>query len=441
MPEAFVGPLLAHLVAHEVGHTLGLRHNFKGSSVYSVAQINSDEIKGKKPLAGSVMDYNPVNIKMETGALQGDFAMVGIGPYDHWAIEYGYGGDKDLKSILARVAEPELQYATDEDTYGPDPLARKYDFGSDPLEYSKEQIRLARYHRERLIDKFVKDGESWSKTRKGYEMTLLLQTRSLSTMANWIGGVFVRRDKKGDKDGRPPFEVVPVDKQRAALDFVIENAFRDEAFGLTPELLKRMTQDKWLDEDNYRDAFEDATWPVHDRVMGIQSATLTMLMNPTSLRRVFDNEFRVPAETDMVTLPELLEKLTASIWTELDAQPEKEYKPRAPMISSLRRNLQREQLDRLVDLSMPEAGPGAAYKAIANLALMRLREIKEKTAKILESGGDKLDPYTKAHLTEVNEQIAKALNAQYIYNAKDMGGSGIEFHFHGREQDGQLPKE
>src|SRR6185503_6475944 len=61
MPESFVGPLLAHLVAHEVGHTLGLRHNFKGSSVYKLSDINSEEFKGKKTFAGSVMDYTPVN--------------------------------------------------------------------------------------------------------------------------------------------------------------------------------------------------------------------------------------------------------------------------------------------------------------------------------------------------------------------------------------------
>ena len=61
MPESFIGPLLADLVAHEVGHTLGLRHNFKASSIYDLEEINSEEMKGKKPFAGSVMDYLPTN--------------------------------------------------------------------------------------------------------------------------------------------------------------------------------------------------------------------------------------------------------------------------------------------------------------------------------------------------------------------------------------------
>jgi hypothetical protein len=94
--------------------------------------------------------------------------MIDIGPYDFWAIEYGYStSDKpeDLKAILKRAAEPELQYATDEDTMGPDPLARRYDFAADPLAYARRQIELAQYHRGRLIEKFVKDGQSWSRAR------------------------------------------------------------------------------------------------------------------------------------------------------------------------------------------------------------------------------------------------------------------------------------
>lgn len=257
IPESFIGPLLVDLVAHEVGHTIGLRHNFKASSTYEYEAINSEDLKGKKPFASSVMDYIPVNIRMEAGEVQGDYAMIGVGPYDMWAIEYGYSFVEDLKPILKRAGEPELQYATDEDTSGPDPLARRYDFAKDPLNYVNDQMALVRKNREAILEKFVKDGDSWSKARRGYLLTLSAQTRAVSMMANWVGGAHVYRHKKGDAD-RPPIEVVPAEKQRAALKFVIDHAFDPEAFGLTLELLAHMSLDKWWDEGN---AFDDATWP------------------------------------------------------------------------------------------------------------------------------------------------------------------------------------
>lgn len=421
MPESFIGPLVAHLVAHEVGHTLGLRHNFKASSVHPLNTINGKE-KLDKPLAGSVMDYIGVNINTDEGGKQGEWAMRTIGPYDEWAIEYGYSSG-DLKKVLARVAEPELTFGTDEDTRGPDPLARRYDFSADPLDFAKSQVKLAKKHREQLLKTFVKDGESWAKARRGYEMTLGLQSRAVSMMAGWVGGAFVNRDFKGDPNGRAPIEVVPVEKQRAALNFLIEQSFNDDAFGLDQELLSRMTIDHWNGGE--------ATWPIHDRIMGIQASALTMVLNPTTLKRVYDNEFRVPRDQDALTLPEMLSTVSKSIWSELD-QKDAAGTARKPAVSSLRRNLQREHMERLIDLTLPGAGFTAAYKPISTLARAELQVL----AKRIEAAASntKLDPYTQAHLAQAGEQIRKALDANYVYN-QDQGSSGLGGFFFLREEE------
>ena len=421
MPESFVGPLIAHLVAHEVGHTLGLRHNFKASSIHTLAEINSDAVKGKKQLSGSVMDYIAANIRLDSGLLQGDYSMTGVGPYDMWAIEYGYTFG-DLKPILARVAEPELVFATDEDTSGPDPLARRYDFSKEPLDFAEEQLRLAKFHRERLLTSFIKDGDSWDRVRYGYELVLSMQTRSLSMMSNWIGGAFVNRDKKGDPNGRSPIVVVPVEQQRKALAFVTSNAFRDESFGLTPELTTAMGLDKW--NDNMSSMMEESTWPIHDRIMGIQASVLTNLMNPTTLKRVYDNESRVPADQECLTLPEMLTTVTSSIWSELDAKVEGEFTDRKPMISSLRRNLQREHVERLIDLTLPGGSSGAAGRAISSLSAEQLRGIVKKIEAAQAASADKHDAYTTAHLAQAKERITKALDADYILNPSRGGSSG-----------------
>ncbi|MEJ2700908.1 MAG: zinc-dependent metalloprotease [Sedimentisphaerales bacterium] len=415
IPESFIGPMVAELACHEVGHTLGLRHNFKASSLYTMAAINSKELKGEKPLASSVMDYLPVNMNYKDGEVQGDYTMIGVGPYDIWAIEYGYTqNEKDLKGILDRVAEPELQYGTDEDTFGPDPLARRYDFSKEPLDYANNQMRIVRYNRDRIIDKLVKKGDSWAKTREAYETTLGMQMRAVSMMANWLGGAYVHRDKKGDKGNRLPIEVVPAKKQRDALNFVIENTFKDEAFGLTQDLLQRMTVDKWLDDMS--SFLDESTWPIHDRILGVQVYVLARLMYPTTLRRVYDNEFLVPADQDALTLPELLDTITKAIWSELDEEPGKKYTDRRPMVSSLRRNLQREHLDLMIDLTKADDYGTAAYKPIATLVVEKLRRLKEdKIDHILQTYEENLDPYTRAHLKDASTQIEKALDANYIY--------------------------
>jgi len=429
MPESFIGPLLAELVAHEVGHTLGLRHNFKASSVRTLAEINSDEVKGKQPLAGSVMDYLPININAEDGKPQGDWSMIGIGPYDEWAIEYGYTFG-DTKAVLARVNEPELVYGTDEEVGGPDPRAMRYDFSRDPIDYARNQMALVKKQRGRILDKFVKDGESWARARYAYELTLTMQTRATVMMSSWLGGSFATRSQKGDKNAGKPVNPVPVERQREALKFVIDNMFYDDAFGLTPDLLTHLSVDHWLDEG----FGGEETWPVHDRIAGLQASALSRLLSSTSLRRIYDNELLIPADQDAVTLPEVLTSVTDALWSELKEAPQKQFTARVPLISSMRRNLQQDHVTRLIELSLPGGFSTEAFKPIMNQASFELTRILGSIVKVLEAR-DKIDPYSLAHLEKVKEQIEKARSGQFIYNASDLrGGGGGTIIILGRDQ-------
>ena len=154
--------------------------------------------------------------------------------------------------------------------------------------------------------------------------------------------------------------------------------------------------------------------PIHDRVMGMQASALTMLLNPQTVQRVYDYELFVPANEDALTLAELMETVTESIWTEVGEKATKKYTTRKPMISSLRRNLQREHLDRLISMSFATSGFNSSAKPVKMLSAMHLRSIKTHVDATLESS-DNLDAYTLAHLQEISDRVSKALDANYMY--------------------------
>jgi len=405
VPESFAGPQLAHLVAHEVGHTLGLRHNFKASSLYTLDEINSAELKGK-PNAASVMDYIGTNFNLDKSRTQGDYCMVGIGPYDMWAIEYGYTFD-DPNKVLARVGDKGNAYLTDEDTGGPDPLARRYDFSKDPLDFAKAEMELIKQLRAAILEKYVKQGDSWERARKGYAKTLGKQRKAIDMMAPWVGGTHVNRVKKGDANTGDPLVPVAVDQQRAALAFIIANAFRDEAFGLTPELLNKMTLEKW--ENDPRTMMADSTPSINDMIAGTQATALTLLLNPDTLGRVYDNEQRIPAGEAAFTLPELMGALSGEIYKEIAPSSLGSDDPRRPVISNYRRNLQADYTDRLIAVATGKAG---LPRVARQLSAQELRSLKTRLdATVGKATDGNCDPYTRAHLSDLQARVDAALKA------------------------------
>ncbi|MDP6541439.1 MAG: zinc-dependent metalloprotease, partial [Phycisphaerales bacterium] len=406
IPEWFIGPLISGLVCHEVGHTLGLRHNFKASGLYTMEEINSEEVRGKKPFTASVMDYNPVNFNMDAGEVQGDFAMIGIGAYDQWAIEYGYTTGK-TDEVLKKSSEPENAYLTDEDTSGPDPLAKRYDFSKDPLSYAQNQMRIVDKLREDLIGSYVEEGDSWSKARRGYETTLRMQMSAAGMMVDWIGAAYTNRNKKGDfgEEDHPPVVVVPVDQQRAALQFVTETVFDEESYDLSPELLAHFNVDKWYGGGG--DSGEP-TWPLHDRILGSQASMLSAILAPSRLGMVYDNEYRVPEGEDALTMAEVFETLMDSVYDGLDST-DGDWTNRKPMISSMRRNLQAEMTDRLIGLS---TGRVRMFRPVRTLALYHTRELHKQIGIILDSDAS-LDTYSQSHLEDMHERLGKALDIVY----------------------------
>lgn len=402
LPEDFVGQMIRYISAHEVGHCIGLQHNMTASTIRTLEEINSPGFEG--PSVGSVMEYAAVNINHELGEVQGPYATTELGPYDHWAIAFGYGPAKDVEKVLSRVAEPDLIWVPQVAmSFSSDPRNVTWDLGADNLNFAESRLSLVKDLRSKLLSEIVDDGESWAEARRRYQALLGTHLQSVVIASGWIGSSYLSNAFKGDPNAPMPIEDVAAYDQRRALNLVIDNTFKDEAFGLTPELVRAMGKQYWWDPSGIGELMQDQSYSVNGLVGGIQATSLSLLMNPTRLRRVYDNEFR--AEDDALTLAELVTTVTDAAWTELNS-PE-----RGLEISDFRRNLQKEHTNRLITLALMDTTTSPSMRTVSTLATDELRRINDMVKGGIQS---RPDAYSSAHLRDINKKIDNALEAAYV---------------------------
>jgi hypothetical protein len=412
--EEMIGQAIKETVMHEVGHTLGLRHNFKASAMLKNEDLHKTEITRAKGLVGSVMDYTPINIAPR-GVKQGDYFTTTLGPYDYWAIEYAYkplsGGTEGeytaLKEIASRCAAPGLDYATDEDLYSSaDPQVNAWDLGADPMKFAQDRILLAEELLGNLAEKGADKGEGYQRTRQAFSVLLQEYGNGAELVARFVGGVSMHRDHAGDPNGRDPIQPVSADKQRAALKFLQEHILTDRPFQFSPKLLRRLAADRWVHWGNTRMVSGPVEYPVHERILAIQRQVLEQALDAGVLARIQNNALKVDrdAKEKPFTIGEVFRGLTDSIWSD----PINGGKGlRIEVAGSIvRRNLQREYLKGLGELVLGSPPPDAR-----SLARAHLREIDRRIEKILNDKNLAVEETTRAHLEESRERIAKVLSA------------------------------
>jgi hypothetical protein len=413
LPEEFVHQGLKEVVMHEVGHTLGLRHNFKASAWKTLEEINDPVKSRSEPTVASVMDYAPPNI-VPKGTAQGAYYTTTLGPYDMWAIEYGYkiikGDEKaELAKIASRAGEPGLEYLTDEDTRGTvdsDPLSNRFDMGKDSLAYIERQMKNAIELLPQVVDRSVKEGDGYQRATQMYGLLFREYWRAAGFAARFPGGVYVTREHKGDAGKNPPFKPVDPKDQRKAMELLVEYAFASPK--IEGQKLNYLAVSRWS-HWGMNTSTSRLDKPVHEEVLAAQSAILRQVMNTTTLRRILDNEFKAPADQDPYTLATHLKLVVDGIFSELKpAEMKGEFTEKKPLVSSFRRNLQREAVKQLGSLVTQ---PGAPEDA-RTLARMHLQALSEQIKALWEAKELKLDDYTKAHLMDTQSKIAQALDAK-----------------------------
>lgn len=408
--QKYVSQFLRELMAHEVGHTLGLRHNFHGSTMLKAEQLNNTEITQSQGLVGSVMDYNPPNIAPK-GVEQGDYFTALIGPYDEWAIEYGYtltdaivpqAERRSLEKIAQRSPEPALAYATDEDWFAfLDPTINMWDLSSNTLTYTRWQLDNAREIWSRLDKRYPVRGDSYSEVRDIFDTVLFSYLIKAMDITPYIGGQSINRHGYGDPEARLPFEPIPLETQRQALAMLQQYVFNEQSFQFPPDLLNKLAPSRWRHWGTNVPTFR-LDYPIHDRIFLLQSIVLNDLLSNERLARLRDTELKTqPGQA--LTLPELFDTIQTSVWKEV-TQPEGELK-----LSSLRRALQREHLGLLTNMVLRNSD---VPEDARTLAWYQLRQLHGALQSTLRKQGRQLDTYTKAHLEETSDRIAKALDAQ-----------------------------
>jgi len=417
-PEAdkFVHDFLVEIAAHEVGHTLGLRHNFRASTIHTLEQAQDASLTEKEGLSGSVMDYIPTNISPH-GEKQGQYHQTTLGPYDYWAIEYPYKPiaastpDEELpelKKIASRAAEPQLAYDTDEDAgigggpFDMDPVVNRFDFGSDPLKYYALRVKLADEIRGNMEQKLEKPGEGYQVLRRSFNEALRQEGYSLYLASKYIGGVYHYRSHVGDPGNRLPFDPVSAAKQKEALDLLREHLFSPKAFQFSPQLLNKLASPRHSDFTDFlamRTRFDE---PIHDMVLSLQNQVLDRVFHPIVLSRILDSEVKVAQPAEAFSLGQLFGGIQDSIWAETKAPAD------TLNISSYRRSLQRAHVRKMVGMVLRDSGVPEDAQTLARQGLINLRSQLQSA---LGKPGVKMSVETRAHLSESVARIDETLKA------------------------------
>jgi hypothetical protein len=407
VPMEYVGQALKWVTMHEVGHTLGLRHNFRSSIDTPLDRLHDRDWARERGVFSSVMEYPALNLAHthgEEGVMhgQGYFYNPGVGTYDRWAISFGYTHDDQRAAEIARQAAlPGHAYGTDEDMGGPgalDPTINAFDLGDDPLAWARERAAHIAGLWPTLPDHVLADNSRYAELTDAFNTLLVQYSRALSVAPKYIGGQFQHRDRVGDPQGRPPFAPVPRAQQREALAFLNEYAFGESAFRVPPATLAHLGANRWSHWGESNNFGGRIDFPMHERVLGVQTALLGQLTSPFVFARIRDAEMKFGSGT-VLPIPELMEELTRSVWSESWSG--------SRSVTAMRRDLQRAYLDRMTEIvTTPPARMPADARSVARY---RLRDLDGRLQRAL--GGSGLDAYTRAHLMESRQRIAKAMDA------------------------------
>ncbi len=383
MDNDLMGELVRYVVAHEVGHTLGLPHNMKASGMVPTDSLRSQSFTEKYGTTPSIMDYARMNYVAQPGDNAYMFPIVSI--YDKFSIEWGYKPFPEattpqeerpfLNEIAARqMDEPMLRFGNLSNI---DPTQQREALGDNHVKSSEYGIANLKRIMEFIVESAGQEGEDYSTLEELYNNVVQQRSRYLGHVVNWVGGVISHQKVYGQEG-----EIhTPVERYRQveAVEFLIDEGFSTPHYLLTPEILRLL---------------EPAG--ASDRIMQAQRSMLMQLLSDQRIKRMAEIELTHGSEMEVYRVTHMLRDVRQGVWSELDTS--------SPNIDLYRRNLQRNWVDVIANRLDSDNLSGETRSLMrGNLRLVRT-QIERRV-------GSAANPETRMHLEDMLDEIKNLLEA------------------------------
>lgn len=423
MPQSFLDDSFKSEILHETGHNLGLQHNFIASTAYTAKQLQDPNFTSRYGITASVMEYAPTNLWPKPFG-QGDYFQKVLGPYDYYAIKWGYARIPGANTpeqewpTLERWAQawsdPKYRYASDEDVswrngHAADPRSSQGDLTSDSIGWCGVQLDMTRSLLSALNSRFPASGHPYEEESAVYERLTGNLFGCASTAMHFIGGQYLSRAHRGDPGSQPPIVPVPRSEEQRAFAFLDKYVFADRVWNFPPDLLDKLTYSEWsgygyvgwtgygnLPPWAYQ-APDRHYESVPDFLGGAQQSVIGEMFNPLVLQRIDENPM-MAAGAPTMTIQDLFDWMRSAVYGDLASKGLR-------TMSLPRRNLQQRYERTLIGLTItPAAGTPDDAKALARAELARL---VDGAGAALRSSS--LDGVTRAHLEMLRARAQQTL--------------------------------